>query len=58
MQHVPARAGLVGEHQSRGFGVEPADPLVDVRLAGADGADEVRGIPPSASACATAIESL
>jgi hypothetical protein len=41
MEGVPARAGLVGEDEIGGLGVEPSDQLVDVGLAGADGADEV-----------------
>jgi len=46
MKHVPARTGLVGELQVRGFALESADELVDVRLPGPDGSDEVRGIGP------------
>jgi len=44
MQHVPARARLVGEDQLRGLGVEPADELVDVGLTGPDRTHVVGGI--------------
>jgi len=40
VQDVAAGAGLVGEQEPRGFAVEPAQELVDVGLAGADGAEE------------------
>jgi len=40
MQGVAAGAGLVSEHEAGGFALQPADELVDVGLAGADGAEE------------------
>jgi len=41
VQDIAAWTGLVGEHQVGGLAVQPANQLVDVGLAGANGTDEV-----------------
>jgi len=58
MQAVAARAGLVGEDQTRRFALESTDHLVDVRLPRSDGAHEARGLGLPPAAWATAMESL
>jgi hypothetical protein len=40
VKDVATGAGLIGENETGRFRVEPADELVDVALAGADGIDE------------------
>jgi len=44
MQHVAAGTGFVDEHEPGGLAVQPADQFVDVAVARADRADEVRRV--------------
>ena len=44
VQPVTAGSGLVGEHQARGLALKPLRQLHEIAFAGADGADEMRGL--------------
>ena len=48
MQAVSAVPGFVGEHETGRLGVQPADQLVEIRLARSNRADEDWGLGRSA----------